>query len=48
MGAAHGDDHADLAQVEVADPVDDGGLDDRPALACSCSSSASFFSAISG
>src|SRR5208337_5533092 len=32
--AAHGDDHADLAQVEAADPVDDGGLDDRPPFAC--------------
>src|SRR5208337_1399700 len=34
VGTAHGDDHADLAQVEVADPMDDGDLDDWPALAC--------------
>ena len=33
MRAAHGDHHADLAQVEVADAVDQRELDDRPAAA---------------
>ena len=28
--AAHGDDDADLAEVEMADPMDDGEVDDRP------------------
>ena len=30
--AAHGDDHADFAQVEMANSVDDGDIDDRPSL----------------
>ena len=48
VGATDGDHDADFPQVQMAHAVDECDVDDRPACLASASSSAIFFSAITG